>query len=78
MLSRAQFMSILKQCTNEHQAMVIKPCTKSCTIQDYYQLSRALTNLPKFYIGKPPKEDKGEEPPEANPEAQDMTAYLYK
>ena len=77
MLSRAQFMSILKQCTNEHQAMLIKPCTKSCTIQDYYQLTRAEPNLPKFYIGKPPKEENDSEE-DANVSPENMTAWMYK
>ena len=78
LLSKNQFMSILKQCTSDHQALVVMPCSKSTIIQKYYQLTRADTNVPKFFIGKPPKEEKEEEPPEANPEAQDMTAYLYK
>ena len=68
-----------KQCTNEHQAMVIKPCTKSCTIQDYYQITRAEANLPKFYIGKPPKEDPSEkEDADLNVAPEDMTAWMYK
>lgn len=75
LMSRTQFMSILKRSTQDHQALVVKPCTKSCTIQDYYQLSRALTNLPKFYIGKPPKEEEDPEKPE--PEKPDDIKWMY-
>ena len=61
LLSRSQFMSILQQCTTEHQALVVRPCTKSRHMQDFYQLTAAPEDTPKFYIGKPPKEEEGDE-----------------
>ena len=57
LLARSQFMSILSQCTNDHQALVVQPCTKSRNMQDFYQLTTAKTDIPKFYIGKPPAEE---------------------
>lgn len=60
LLARSQFMSILSQCTNDHQALVVRPCTKSRNMQDFYQLTTANMNLPKFYIGKRPKEEEEE------------------
>ena len=35
LLSRSQFLSILNQCTTEHQALVVRPCTKSRNMQEY-------------------------------------------
>jgi hypothetical protein len=61
LLSRSQFLSILNQCTTEHQALVVRPCTKSRNMQDFYQLTVAPRDTPKFYIGKPPKEEAGDE-----------------
>ena len=57
LLGRSQFMSILSQCTTGHQALVIRPCTKSRQLQDFYQLTEAPAEVPKFYIGKPPPEE---------------------
>ena len=57
LLSRSQFMTILSQCTTEHQALVVRPCTKSRNMQDFYQLTNADKDVPKFYIGKPPTEE---------------------
>ena len=54
-------MSILQQCTTEHQALVVRPCTKSRNMQDFYQLTAAPEHTPKFYIGKPPNEEEGDE-----------------
>ena len=50
-------MTILSQCTTEHQALVVRPCTKSRNMQDFYQLTTAEKDVPKVYIGKPPKEE---------------------
>lgn len=61
MLSRTQFMSILEQCTTDHRALVVRPCTKSRNIQVFYQLTQAPVDTHKFYIGKPP-EGKEENP----------------
>ena len=62
LLGRSQFMSILQQCTTEHQALVVRPCTKSRNMQDFYQLTVADETIPKFYIGKPPaEEEEGED-----------------
>ena len=56
LLSRSQFFSILAQTTKEHTGLVVRPCTKSRVIQDYYQITQAPhpKDIPKFYIGKPP------------------------
>ena len=64
LLSRSQFYSILQQTTKEHMALVVRPCTKSRIIQDYYQITLAPhpKDLPKFYIGLPPKEQEEENP----------------
>lgn len=57
MLSRSQFMTILEQCTNDHRALVVRPCTKSRNIQCFYQLTQAPETTPKFFIGKPANEE---------------------
>ena len=59
LLSRSQFYSILQQTTKEHMALCVRPCTKSRVIQDYYQITLAPhpKDLPKFYIGLPPKKE---------------------
>lgn len=56
LLSRSQFFSILAQTTKDHTGLVVRPCTKSRVIQDYYQITQAPhpKDIPKFYIGKPP------------------------
>ena len=69
LLSRSQFMSILSQATHDHTALVVRPCTKSREMIDYYQLSQAIPpeKCPKFTIGRMPEDEKEEGPPPQPP-----------
>ena len=69
LLSRSQFMSILSQATHDHTALVVRPCTKSREMIDYYQLSQAIPpeKCPKFTIGRMPEDEKEEAPPPQPP-----------
>ena len=60
LLGWSQFMSILQQCMSGHQALIVQPCTKSHNMQDFYQLTEADKDIPRFYIGKQPDKDKEE------------------
>lgn len=61
LLSRSQFYSILEQVTQGHQCLIVRPCTKSRNMCDYYQMSLADPEVKPFYIGKPPKKDETED-----------------
>ena len=57
MLSRNQFMDILRSTCRNHRALIIRPCTQSDNLREVYQLTKAQPHR-DFYIGEPPVDKK--------------------
>ena len=57
MLSKNQFLDIMRSSCRNYRGLIIRPCTQSDNLRDVYQLTKAQPHR-AFYIGEKPRDKK--------------------